>query len=106
MRSFLLPMPPLKDWIKFDTCGEQRVTLIMMILLYHLLAWAFGINQSMNFYTALLYCDAKVEFIIPLINNESNTSLSYNYYSPLFSLSFVSFILLLLIVSGTVGAKT
>jgi hypothetical protein len=36
MRAFQLSMPCLKDCMKFETCGEQRVTLTMMILLHNL----------------------------------------------------------------------
>jgi hypothetical protein len=69
MRAFQSSMPRLKDHMKFETHGEQRVTLTMMILLYHLQAWAVGINQLMSFYTAPLDCDANIEFVGPLINN-------------------------------------
>jgi hypothetical protein len=62
-------MPHLKDWMKFETPGEWRVTLTMLILLYNLRAQAVGINQLTSFYTVPLYCDAKVEFVLPLIIN-------------------------------------
>jgi hypothetical protein len=40
MRAFQSSMPRQKDCMKFETCGERRVTLTMMILLYNLQAWA------------------------------------------------------------------
>jgi hypothetical protein len=38
MRAFQSSMPHLKDCMKFETRGERRVTLTMMILLYNLQA--------------------------------------------------------------------
>jgi hypothetical protein len=35
-RAFKSSMPHLKDWMKFESCGERRVTLTMMILLCNL----------------------------------------------------------------------
>jgi hypothetical protein len=69
MRAFQSSMPRLKDRMKFETRGERRVTLTMMILLYNLLAWAVGINRLTSFYTAPLNHDANIEFVGPLINN-------------------------------------
>jgi hypothetical protein len=40
MRAFQSPIPRLKDRMKFETRGERRVTLTMMILLYNLRARA------------------------------------------------------------------
>jgi hypothetical protein len=58
MRTSQLSMPHLKDWMKFETHGEQGVVLTMMILLYNLRARAVGINQLLSFYSAPLYRDA------------------------------------------------
>jgi hypothetical protein len=69
MRALQSSMPRLKDCMKFETCGEQRVTLTMMILLYDLQAWAVGIIQLTSVYTASLDCNADIEFVGPLINN-------------------------------------
>jgi hypothetical protein len=69
MRAFQLSMPRLKDWMKFDTRGEQRITLTMMILLYTLRAQALGINQLPIFYSPPLYHNANNELVIPLLNN-------------------------------------
>ncbi len=69
IRAFQSSMPCLKDCMKFETCGERRVTLTMMILLYNLQAQAVGINQLASVYTAPLDCDASIEFVGPLINN-------------------------------------
>ncbi len=69
MRAFQSSMPHLKDCMKFETRGEQRVTLTMMILLYNLQAQAVGINQLTSFYSAPLDCDANIEFLGQLINN-------------------------------------
>ncbi len=69
MRAFQSSMPHLKDCMKFETCGERRVTLTMMILLYNLQARAVGINQLKSVYTAPLDCNASIEFVGPLINN-------------------------------------
>ena len=55
--------------MKFETRGERKVTLTMMILLYNLRARAVGINQLQSFYAAPLDRDANVEFVTPLINN-------------------------------------
>ncbi len=69
MRAFQSSMPRLKNCMKFETCGEQRVTLTMMILLYNLQARAVGVNQLQSVYTAPLDCNANIEFLGPLINN-------------------------------------
>ncbi len=68
-RAFQSSMPHLKDCMKFETCGKQRVTLTIMILLYNLQAQAVGIIQLTSFYTAPLDCDANIEFVGPLIYN-------------------------------------
>ncbi len=60
MRAFQSSMPRLKDCMKFETCGEQRVTLTMMVFLYSLQAWAVGINQLMSFYTAPLHRNSNI----------------------------------------------
>jgi hypothetical protein len=62
-------MPRLEDGMKFETRGEQRVRLTMMVLLYNLQARAVGINQLASFYTAPLHRDANIKFVISLINN-------------------------------------
>jgi hypothetical protein len=49
MRKFQSSMPRLKDHMKFETRGEQRITLTMMILLYNLQTRAVGINQIDKF---------------------------------------------------------
>jgi hypothetical protein len=69
MRAFQLTMPHLKDRMKFETHGERRVTLTMMILLYNLQGRAVGINQLKSVYTAPLNHDANIEFVGPLIND-------------------------------------
>jgi hypothetical protein len=45
MWAFQSSMPRLKDRMIFETRGERRVTLTMMILLYNFRARAVGINQ-------------------------------------------------------------
>jgi hypothetical protein len=69
MRAFQSSMPCLKDRMIFETRGERRVTLTMMILLYNLRARAVGINQLKSIYTAPLDRNANIEFVGPLINN-------------------------------------
>jgi hypothetical protein len=69
MRAFQLSMPRLKDCMKFETRGERRVTLTMMILLYNLQARAVGINKLKSVYTALLDRNANIDFLSPLIDN-------------------------------------
>jgi hypothetical protein len=69
MRAFQSSMPHLKDRMKFETRGERRVTLTIMILLYNLQARAVGINQLKSVYTDPLDRDANIEFLGPLINN-------------------------------------
>ncbi len=69
MQAFQSSMPHIKDWMKFETRGEHKVTLTMMILLYNLCARAVGINQLQSFYAAPIHCDANVEFVTPLLNN-------------------------------------
>ncbi len=69
MRAFQSSMPRLNDRMIFETCGERRVTLTMMILLYNLQARAVGINQLKSVYTAPLDCNANIEFVGPLIND-------------------------------------
>jgi hypothetical protein len=68
MRAFQLSMPCLKECMKFETHGEQRVKLTMMILLYNLQARAVGINQLKSVYTAPLDHNANIEFLGPLSN--------------------------------------
>jgi hypothetical protein len=69
MRAFQSSMPRLKDCMKFETRGERRVTLTMMMSLYNLQAQAVKINQLKSVYTAPLDHDANIEFLGPLINN-------------------------------------
>jgi hypothetical protein len=69
MRAFQSSMPRIKDRMKFETRGERKVTLTMMILLYNLRARAVGINQLQSFYATPLHRDANVEFVTPLLNN-------------------------------------
>ncbi len=69
MQAFQSSMPRLKVRMIFETHGERRVTLTMMILLYNLRAKAVGINQLKSVYTAPLDCDANIEFVGPLIND-------------------------------------
>jgi hypothetical protein len=45
MCAFQSLMPRIKDWMNFKECGESKVTLMMMILLYNLRARVVGINQ-------------------------------------------------------------
>ena len=56
--------------MKFESRGERKVTLTMMILLYNLCARAVGINQLHSFYAIPLLRDANAEFVIPLLDNE------------------------------------
>ncbi len=69
MRAFQSSIPRLKDRMIFETRGERRVTLTMMILLHILRARAVGINQLKSVYTAPLDPDANIEFVGPLIND-------------------------------------
>ncbi len=69
MQAFQSSLPRIKDRMKFETHGERKVTLTMMILLYNLQAQTVGINQLLSFYADPLHCDANVEFVLPLINN-------------------------------------
>jgi hypothetical protein len=68
MWAFQLSMPRLKDCMIFETRGERRVTLTMMILLDNLRARAVGINQLKSVYAAPLDRNANIEFVDPLIN--------------------------------------
>jgi hypothetical protein len=54
MMAFQSSMPCLKDCMKFETRGERRVTLTMMILLYNLQAQTVGINQLKSAYTTAI----------------------------------------------------
>ncbi len=69
MQEFQSSLPRIKDRMKFETHGEQKVTLTMMILLYNLQAQTVGINQLLSFYVAPPHCNANVEFVLPLLNN-------------------------------------
>ena len=71
MRAFQSLMPRMKDWMKFESRGERKVTVTMMILVYNLRARAVGINQLHSFYAKPLLCDANAEFVIPLLNNDN-----------------------------------
>ena len=64
MRAFQSSMPCIKDRMKFEECGERKVTLTVMILLYNLRARMVGINQLQSFYVGELYPDANVELYI------------------------------------------
>ena len=68
MRAFQSSMPRMKDRMKFEVCGERKVTLTMMILIYNLRARMVGINQLQSFYTGSLNRDANIEFVPPLLN--------------------------------------
>ena len=61
MRAFQLSMPQIKDRMKFESHGEHKVILTMMILLYNLSTWAVGIHQLQSFYATRLLHDANVE---------------------------------------------
>jgi hypothetical protein len=63
MRAFQSSMSHLKDCIKFETRGERRKTLTMMIWLHNLRARAVGINQLTSVYTAPLDRDTNIEFV-------------------------------------------
>ncbi len=70
MRAFQSSMPHImKDWMKFETRGECKVTLTMIIFFYNLRARAVGINQLQCFYTAPLHRDVNVEYVAPLLNS-------------------------------------
>ena len=69
MRAFQSSMPRIKDRTRFETRGERKVTLTMMILLYNLRARTVGINQLRSFYAGPLNSDANVQFVLPLLNN-------------------------------------
>ncbi len=69
MRAFQSSMPRLKDCMYFETRGERRVTLTMIILLHNLRARAVGINQLKSVYTAPLDRNANIEFVGPLVND-------------------------------------
>ena len=60
-------MPCIKDRMKFEECGERKVTLTMMVLLYNLRARMVGINQLKSFYAGPLNRDANLNFILPLL---------------------------------------
>jgi hypothetical protein len=61
--------PHIKDRMKFETRGEWKVTLMMMILLYNLWAQTVGINQLLSFYAGPLHRNTNIEFVLPLLNN-------------------------------------
>ncbi len=69
MQAFQSSLPRIKDRMKFETHGERKVTLTMMILLYNLWARTVGTNQLLSFYADPLHRDANVEFVLPLLNN-------------------------------------
>ncbi len=60
MQAFQSSLPRIKDRMKFETHGEQKVTLTMMILLYILQAQTVGINQLLSFYADPLHRDANL----------------------------------------------
>jgi hypothetical protein len=68
MHVFQSSMPCLQDRMKFEECGECKVTLTVMILLYNLRARVVGINQLNSFYMGPLNCDANLEFLPPLLS--------------------------------------
>ena len=61
MRVFQSSMPRIKDRMEFESRGEHKVTLTMMILLYNLSTWSVGIHQLQSFYATPLLHDANVE---------------------------------------------
>ena len=68
MRAFQSSMPCIKDRMKVEECGEHKVTVTVMILLYNLRARMVGINQLRSFYMGALYRDANVEFVPRLVH--------------------------------------
>jgi len=61
-------MPRIKYRMEFEECGERKVTLTVMILLYNLRARMVGTNQLRSFYMGALYRDANVEFVPQLVH--------------------------------------
>jgi len=50
MHAFQSLMSCIKDRMKFEECGDRKVTLTVMILMYNLRARMGGINQLNSFY--------------------------------------------------------
>ncbi len=68
MHTFQSSMPHLKDRMKFEECGDHKVTLMMMVLLYNLPVRMVGINHFTSFYTMPLNVDANLRYVRPLLN--------------------------------------
>ena len=52
MRTIQAQFPRLKDPLLYEECGERRVILHLMVLLYNFQASAVGINQILNTFMA------------------------------------------------------
>ena len=72
MQAFQSSMPHIKDRTNFETHGEQKMTLLMMILLYIYQAKTVGINQLQSFYAGPLDRNANVDFVLPVMHNWFN----------------------------------
>jgi len=59
MRAVQSSFPRLNDKFPFETRGERRISIKMMILLYNLRARMVGINQIRNFFLPALNIDAQ-----------------------------------------------
>lgn len=58
MRAVQSSFPRLNDKFPFETRGEQRIAITMMVLVYNLRARMVGINQIKNFFLPALDVDA------------------------------------------------
>ena len=58
MRAVQSSFPRLNDKFPFETRGEGRIAIKMMVLIYNLRARMVGINQIKNFFMPALNVDA------------------------------------------------
>ena len=59
MRTVQSSFPRLNDKFPFETRGERRIAIKMMVLIYNLRARMVGINQIRNFFLPALDVDAE-----------------------------------------------
>ena len=59
MRTIQASFPRLFDKFPFETKGERRIAIKMMVLIYNLRARLVGINQIKNVFMPALQVDAR-----------------------------------------------
>ena len=85
MRTFQSSFPRVKDRIEFESIGQWKQMMKLMILLFNLRARQVGINQSLNVYMPALIMDVNEIYgwkliIIVYFLKYYNCLINKNYY--------------------------